>query len=268
MSDKSFLDIDKEIHQLQKEKYKLNTTNLLMKGSTFVGVTMYGQRRIGKSVLAMLSLYEIYKDWDIVLSRMFYNLKDLTKFLKQCAEEDYKCPAIIFDDAGVGGGRQMYNVNRVLVHYMGSVFDVIGTTLKGMVLTTPDSENLIKAIRRADFYKIKVTQGRQRYDRVATIYRPMHTPYEQFRLQKVAIDRFDTRLPTEVYEKYYKMRKQYTKEALDRLEEIIHATEQEGEHIDYDENETDKLDYQKQYHRDYRKGKKRIRKSDWGNGYA
>lgn len=265
MSDKSFLDIDKEIHQLQKETYKLNTTNLLIRGSTFVGVTVYGQRRIGKTVLAMLALYELYKDWDVVLSRMFYNIKDLTKFLEKCAEEDYKCPSIIFDDAGVGGGRQMYNVNRVLVHYMGAVFDVLGTTLKSMVLTTPDSENLIKAIRRANFYKIKVVQGRQRYDRTAIIYRPMRTPYEQFRLQKVAIDNYDTRLPTDVYERYYKIRKQYTKDALGRLKQIIQSAEQEGEHIDYNSGNTDDADYHKQYMRDRRKGKTRIRKAEWEN---
>lgn len=270
MTERSFLDIDAEIRKLQKTKYKLNTTNLIIGGSTFVGVTMYGARRIGKTTLGMLSMYELYRNWNTVLDLMFYNIKDLTKFLMACAKEDYKCPVVMFDDAGVQGGRSMYNINRALVHSMGALFDVIGTVLKGIILTTPDSDNLIKPIRRANFYKIEVIKGRHLYDRVASIYKPRKTPYDQFRLKKVAIDHFDVRLPTGVYETYYKMRKQYAIDAIENLQASIDATEQEGEHIDYNPEYTNRADYHKHHMRDWREGKKRIRSADWveSSGYA
>lgn len=268
MTNKSFLLIDDEINKLQKEKFKLNITNLIIQKPTFVGVTLYGERRIGKSVLGLMAMYEIYKDWNVVFSRVFFSIKDLTAFLMKCAKDDYKCPVIMFDDAGVQGGAQMYHTNRVMVHYMGAVFDVIGTVLKGIILTTPDSENLIKSLRRANFYKCRLTQGKHKYDRRATIYKPIRTPWEQFSLQKVAIDNFDVRLPTKIYEQYYNIRKQYSVSALTDLENFISSTD--GEHVDYDEETTDRLDYQRQYHRDYRKGKNRIRKEDWeqSSGYA
>lgn len=266
MTNKTFLLIDEEIRKLQREKYKLNVTNLIIQKPTFVGITLYGERRIGKSVLGLMSMYELYKDWDLTFKRVFFSVKDLTAFLMDCAKNDYKCPVIMFDDAGVQGGAQMYHTNRVLVHYMGAVFDVIGTVLKGIILTTPDSENLIKSLRRANFYKTKITPGKHRYDRIATIYKPIRTPYEQFRLQKVAIDHFDVRLPTDIYEEYYKIRKQYSINALTDLETFLDSSE--GEHIDYNPNSTDRKDYKKQWERDARKGKKRIRKEDWNKGYS
>lgn len=261
MADKSFLLIDKEIKRLQKESFEFNLTEFIIKKPTFVGATLYGERRIGKSVYGLLTLYQVYKNWDDVFKYIFFSIRDLTKFLMNCAKNDYKCPVIMWDDAGVQGGAQMYHTNRVLVHYLGAVFDVVGTALKGIILTTPDSENLIKAIRRANFYKVKVIPGQHEYDRIATIYLPMRTPYEQFRLQKKGVDNFDVRLPIKIYEKYYKMRKQYSISALESLETFLESGE--GEHIDYDPDHTSRKDYKKQHQRDWAKGKKRIRKEDW-----
>lgn len=270
MAHKSFLLIDEEIRRLQREKFIFNITNIIIQKPTFVGVTLYGERRIGKSVCGLLSMYEIYKDWDVVFKHVFFSIRDLTTFLMKCAKTDYKCPVIMWDDAGVSGGAQMYHTNRALVHYMGAVFDVIGTALKGIILTTPDSENLLKTLRRANFYKIKVTPGRSKYDRKATIYLPMRTPYEQFRLRTIAVDHFDVRLPEAVYERYYIMRKSYSVSALTDLETFMSGNN--GEHIDYDpEAEDSRKEYDKQYHRDRRKGKPRIRKKDWikeNPGYA
>lgn len=265
MAHKSFLLIDEEIKALQQKKFTLNITNLIIQKPTFVGVTLYGERRIGKSVLGLMSMYEIYQDWDEVFKHIFFTMQDLTAFLMKCAKTDYKCPVILWDDSGVAGGTQMYHTNRVLVHYMSAVFDVIGTVLKGIILTTPDSENMIKAIRRANFYKVKIVPGKSKFDRIANIYLPIRTPYEQFRLKKVGLDHFDVRLPTAVYEEYYKIRKEYSVSALTDLNSFISNNSNEGgEHIDYDEEAEDKkAEYHKHHERDRRAGKTRIRKADW-----
>lgn len=264
MPTKSFLLIDDEIKRLQKEHYPFNLTNLIIQKPTFVGATLYGERRIGKSVYGLMIMYQIYKDWDEVFKHIFFSIKDLTEFLMDCAKNDYKCPILMWDDSGVQGGRQMYHTNRILVHYLGAVFDVIGTALKGILLTTPDSENLIKVIRRANFYKVKVTPGRHQYDRIATIYLPQRTPYEQFYLKVTAKDHFDVRLPEEIYHKYYEIRKQYSVTALASLQTFLNSSG--DRHMDYDPENTDRLDYQRQYQRDYYRGKKRIRKAEWEDG--
>lgn len=207
--------------QPQEAQYQFVLSKKIMLDSDMTGVIVFGSQRTGKSTYALQVLYDIYQDWDVVLAHTFFKLEDVVTFLRAQIKQDKIIPAFCWDDAGVYGSKQLYFTKRRLAEYLQNLFDVIGTAVKGVILTTPSPENLLKAVRSYEFYRIKVIKANQHYRRIATGYKNVLLPSGTRFIRKEFKDHYDVRLPDEVYEKYIGIRKSYLDDALDNLDEFL-----------------------------------------------
>lgn len=275
---KTFLDAERWIESLRKEKYQLSLTRRIVAEPYLVGAIISGKHRIGKSAYALWVMYELYKDWDTVFKYMAYSVKDFMSLLRSCLDGGVKVPCILWDDAGGHGSKYLWNIDRLMVFYLKNLLDVIGTSTKGLIMTTISGEDLLKIVREYEFYKVKISLGRHKYDRVARGYEIKRSPLNQKSPSILFDDYFDVRVP--IYEKYYEMRKQYSRGALDRLESLLDKIEKTDEPvIPHDEEDVDWLhgdisgpkitrkEYNTHANRDWSRGIK-ARSKEWGVKYA
>lgn len=214
---------EKLINELKKDK-RVNSilSKRIVYKNDFVGAVISGQRRAGKSVYMMMVLYELYKhDWDEVFNHIFFTMEDFTSFLKEALYTGVRVPCVALDDAGVHFGAQQYNTHRNQVSYISALMDTIGIITKSLILTVPNSGNLIKSIRTANFYHVELHQGRNKYDRVAKGYLLHTSPKGQIWPSHEFDDNFDVRLPEHIYERYSQMRRKYSIDTLQSMEMFL-----------------------------------------------
>jgi len=205
----------------QERTYQFVLSRYIMEHSEMTGVIVFGSQRTGKSSYAMQVLYDIYQDWNTVLDHIFFKLEDVVRFLMVQIKTGRIIPAFVWDDAGVYGSKQLYFTKRRLAEYLQNLFDVIGTAVKGVILTTPSPENLLKALRSYEFYRVKIVKHNQYYRRIAQGYKNVLLPSGTRYIRKMYRDYFDVRLPKDVYEEYIKIRKSYLDNTLDNLNEFL-----------------------------------------------
>ena len=193
----------------------------IMLDSDMTGCIVFGPQRTGKSSYALQVMFDIYRDWNTVLDHTFFKLEDVVTFLRNQIKTGKIIECICWDDAGVYGSKQLYFTKRRLAEYLQNLFDVIGTAVKGIILTTPSPEGLLKAVRSYEFYRVKVTKENQYYRRVATGYKNVLLPSGTRYIQKKFKDTFDVRLPQDFYDEYIEIRKSYLDAALDNLDEYL-----------------------------------------------
>lgn len=217
------------IKRQEDSPYQFVLSRYIMEHSEMTGVIVFGPQRTGKSSYALQVLYDIYKDWDTVLNHTFFRLEDVVAFLRNQIKTGHIIPAFIWDDAGVYGSKQLYFTKRRLAEYLQNLFDVIGTAVKGVILTTPSPENLLKAVRSYEFYRVKVIKHNQFYRRIAQGYKNVLLPSGTRFIRKTYKDYFDVRLPQDVYNEYIKIRKGYLDNTLDHLDEFLAEMALKGE---------------------------------------
>lgn len=212
----SFLDgQNAQINTLKQARLGLVLSRKIVFRNEFVGAVISGQRQSGKSMYMLMVLHELYKrDWDEVFKHVFFSMEDFIEFLKQSLQTGERIPCVAIDDAGVHFGAQQWNKNRNKVTDITSLLDTIGIITKSIILTVPNSGNLIKAIRLANFYHVEIHQGRHKFDREANGYLLHTSPKGQIYPTKEFIDTYDVRIPEPIYEKYSLMRQRYSIETL------------------------------------------------------
>jgi len=181
-----------------------------------IGVIIFGNQRVGKSTYAMKILYDLYGDWDKVLDVMTYRLDDILEILKKSKDDPLEAFAI--DDAGVHTGYGSWFTNRELAVLLQQMFDVAGIGIGGILLTTPTISHLLAALRRYNFYRVKITKI-SRWKRVAHIYKKeMWMRREPGR--ELVREYFNCRIPDDVYQRYVKIRLRYLDDVIQRLEKV------------------------------------------------
>jgi len=191
-------------------KLKLAT---IIEREEFTGATISGIQRLGKSSYALQVMYDIYGNWDDVFSNMFFKIDALVGHLTKLVETGKRVPCILWDDAGVHGTSQIYWTDKELYRYLGALTDVIGTTTKGLLMTTPNPYGLVKQIRNYEWLIIKITKYDEN-NRFAKGYLNRMLPSGDRRLRTVFEDRFTKILPDKVFERYNEIRKSYNTDVL------------------------------------------------------
>lgn len=193
----------------------------ILNNSDLTGAIVFGGQRSGKSSYGLQVMYDIYQDWDIVLDHVLFRLEDVVGYLAKLITEDKVDEVVMWDDAGVYGSSQLYFTKKQLAQYLQALFDTIGSNLKGVILTTPSPENLLKALRGYEFFRIKITHQNQFYRRIGTGYRNVLLPSGTRFIRKTFLDTFDVRIPDEVYARYMVKRKGYLKATVGDLQSYL-----------------------------------------------
>lgn len=192
-----------------------------MQNNSFTGAIVYSLQRLGKSSYAMQVMYRLYGNWDDVFKNMFYRIDDITNYLYNRLETDDPLPCVLWDDAGVHASKLLYFKDKDQADLIKRLFDVLGIATKGIILTTPVPDELLKSLRSYEFLKIKIMEGQNKYDRKARAYKNILWPSGARRNPKYFEDDFDVRLPDDVYKRYYPIRKSYYIQSLRDLRDFI-----------------------------------------------
>ncbi len=208
-----------------------------------VGAVIYGMQRSGKTMYSLLVMYDFYRDWDKVMSNIFFTLEDLIDAIKKRVLENFsvekQIKVICWDDAGVHGSKYLFFRSRQLTEYLQNLFDVVGLAVKAILITTPNPENLLKAIRGYEFYRVKIVKLTND-NRIAVGYKSSLLPSGKMIVRKVFEDYYNLRIPNDVYKQYLEMREQYLEEAVENLEQFLKGKRwwRKGKH-DGKEHETE-----------------------------
>ena len=92
--------------------------------------------------------------------------------------------------------------------------------MKAILITTPNPENLLKAIRGYEFYRVKIFKL-PKDNRVAVGYKSSLLPSGKLIVRRVFEDYYNLRIPSDVYNQYLEMREQYLEEAVENLEKFL-----------------------------------------------
>lgn len=206
-SDKSFLEIQEApIRAMKKLKLGFVASKRIRDDPGFTMISVTGVQRGGKSVYALRILAELYNhDIDKVLDNTVFTIEAFTSKIKHALDNNYRIPALLFDDASVHLSAAVYGESPKAVLQASRLGDTLGIACKSLILTSPSSD-LIKAFRNYKHYRVSILQGRHTYDRIARAYIIGHSPLGQKWIRTEWEDHFDTRLP--FYERYATMRKE------------------------------------------------------------
>ena len=200
-----------------------------------VGCVIYGPMRIGKSVFALKTLYQLYGNWDDVLAHTVFRLEDMVGLIEQAMGKDQKVKAVLWDDAGVYGGRMRYFENRTLIQYLENLLDTIGLSLHALLMTSPSVLSLLKCLRTYEFYRIKIYRdtGQRRY---AIAYMSTLLPSGTRLIHRKWRDNYTCRLPDDVWKEYLVRRQGYLREAISQLKSLAHARSRATDMEPYPDN--------------------------------
>lgn len=197
-----------------------------------IAAIVYAKQRLGKSVYALQVGYDIYRDWDVVLDHTVFQLEDVLDKILCAVEKDVVIPYLIWDDTGVHGNKYLFFTNHTLTMMIQGLFDVVGTAVKCFIMTTPNPGNLLKAIRDYEFYRIKITKMDSRDGRIATGYPNILLPSGTRNIRKEFQDFYRVKIPDDIYARYVKIRKSYTKIQAGQLREYLNAIQNPEEYVD------------------------------------
>ena len=192
-----------------------------MSGGGFVGALIYGSQRLGKSSYAAQILYDIYGDWDVVNQHILFELSDVVKMLRLALKERRKIPAMVWDDAGIHANKLLYFQNRTLVQYLQNLLDVVGLYLGGLLITTPSPNNLLRAIRGYEWYRVKIYQRDKYNGRMAVGYQSILLPSGSRLIKRVFKDNYNVHLPEVFWQPYLVKRQGYLEAGIDNLERLL-----------------------------------------------
>jgi len=184
----------------------------------FYGLIVYGPQGIGKSSYMLQVMYQVYGDWDLVFENVIFSLDDLVDLIKMTKETDERLKLIGWDDAGIHGHKYVYFRKRDAVALISAWLDVARTKVAGLIVTTVDPRNLLKPVRESLGMRYgKVLRADAHHRRAVRVYDQHLMPTGARFLRKSHVDFFNVYLPDDVYQRYLEMRKEFYREAEERL---------------------------------------------------
>lgn len=226
MSEKSWIDIQNEpVKEMHKLKLELAASRRIRDDSGLTLFSITGIQQGGKSSYGMLILYEMFNgDVDEIMRHIVFTIEDFTKLISDAINGGYREKCIMWDDASITGGAAKWTVDPKGVMYLAGLGDTLGVATKSVIMTSP-SGDMIKAFRNYTKYKIVISQGRHKYDRIARGYWIGKSPMEQRYCSLEFQDTYDTRIP--FYERYAAVRKEISLLAIKNLNSVMQAKQEQ-----------------------------------------
>jgi hypothetical protein len=214
--------------------------------------TIYGPKRIGKTVYIVLSQMDAYSivypdrqygygvDWRFkkAMSNTIYSIQDLInkteslqrkydkfeggnnpkQYIKKAIDEGVPEIEVHIDDGGVGFNKYIYFTDRAIVEELKNYMDTVGIVITGLPISTPSLTGVLGFIREYEGYRIHIIPKDIRdFRRIAKLYKVVQLPGGQTKPRRPRIDPYDCWLPSDLYRQYKKKRAYYLKQNLKRL---------------------------------------------------
>ena len=216
---KTWIEIQNEpIKELMNRKLMLAASRKIRDDN---GLTLYsitGNQQGGKSSYGMLILWEMFNgDVEQIMNHIVMSAIDFTNIISAALDGGYREKCIMWDDMSVGGSAATWMTDPLLVKYMSGLGDTLGVATKSLILTSP-SGDMIKAFRNYSKYKVVISNGKHKFDRVARGYWIGKSPMDQRYCSAVFEDYYDTRIPW--YETYAQKRKEISLTAVRNMKSL------------------------------------------------
>jgi len=200
----------------------------------FILVIIYGPLRMGKSAYAMKVLGQVYEYFygkplspDLVRDYMGFHPSEVIERWLELG--DKRIPMYVWDDAGYW----LYSLDWFdpLLKAIQKYFNVLGTDMNCLLLTTPDPTWVLSKILNMPGTvrgEIKKTRGGIRDDPSTLFARRCrgYKPYRMPDLKRTGVnvlweDDFSCRMPDEVWDYYYPLRRGYALRAKQNIVDML-----------------------------------------------
>jgi len=199
----------------------------------FLLIIIYGNLRMGKSAYAMKVMGQVY---DYLRGRPLsidlideYLAWHPTEVIEKWSSITKRIPMFIWDDAGYW----LFSMNwhDPLMIEIQKYFNVVGTDMNTLVLTTPDPTWILsKLLNMPGTIRVKVIkrEGGVRdnpsklYAREARGYKPYRSPdLKKTGVNRILTDQFSCYIPDDIYAFYQPRREHYTRIAKRRMRDVM-----------------------------------------------
>ena len=195
---------------------------------------IHGTPRIGKSAyvikVIIQVLWYLYREevteWKQIAPYFGWEPSEVAERWDRITE---RIPFYVWDDAGYW--LHSLNWTDPLLQAIQKYFNVIGTDMNTIILTTPSPEwvlskiNKMPGVIRTKIIKShggKSTAPSVMYGRLALSYKPWISPdRKKHGVNKVFKDKFNCLIPDEIYKDYFPIRKHYAQMAKDAIRETL-----------------------------------------------
>lgn len=191
---------------------------------SYAWMPVWGPGRSGKTTVAMLLMYKIYKDWDDVLGAIVFNLNQLIYNMKKGIPQLFptrtkpchmRVPVLTIDDFASQCGKAKTQHEKVWDLFKGH-FDTLGTRV-GVIFatmiepTSPTEQLLLKYTHEVMVERITDTERYYKYDkcRRQQDYKGWKNRQKKDWMEKQTFGR----VPSGVYKQYDEMRMSLVDEA-------------------------------------------------------
>ena len=197
---------------------------------SYAWIPIWGPGRCGKTTVAMLLMYAIYKDWDKVLNAIIFNLNQLIYKMRKgepCLFPTVtkpchmRVPVLLIDDFANQCGKAKTQYEKVWDLFKGS-FDTLGTRI-GVILatmiepTSPTQQLLLKYTHEVSVFVVDDRTRMYKYDKCT---RQQDFKGWRTRQKKDWIEEQEFgKVPLDVYKQYDEMRLSLVDEAFVNIQD-------------------------------------------------
>lgn len=218
-----------------------------------IQTTVYGPKRIGKTIYIMLSQMDAYSivypekeygygiDWRFqkAMSNTIYTIEELIKktealqkqydafdggdnqksFIRKSIEEGIPEIHVQIDDGGVGFNKYIYFTDREVVQELKNYIDTVGIVITGLSISTPSLTGVLGFVREYEGYRVHIVKRSNDFRRIAKFYKIIQMPGGSIKPRRPKNDPYDCWLPSDLYRQYKQKRGFYLKENIKKLKE-------------------------------------------------
>jgi len=193
----------------------------------YMWVVIWGEPRTGKSMLGLLILYWIYKDWQKVLEAITFNLSQTVYKIKHNLPELWptrnklhmRILALLWDDFGAHSNKASTQHDPAWDKFKGG-FEMLGTKIGVLMATMVEPSEPTQQLQNKYSHELWIhSRGHAKYDRYHRLQ-----DYKGFRSKgrKTWIDDFEfDPIPDDVFREYDQMRQALADEVLVSIEDTI-----------------------------------------------
>jgi len=197
----------------------------------YMWICIWGEPRTGKSSLALLIMYYIYRDWDKVMQAIGFSLGQILYKIKNGIPEKWttlnglhnRIPVMLWDDFGAHSNKAKTQHQRSWDLFKGG-FDVLGTKIGVLLATMVMPSEPTQQISEKYTHEVWIeNRGTYKYDRWR-----QQQDYTGFRSRgsKVWLDIQDfIEVPMEQFKRYDELRQSLADEIMVAIEDSMAETE-------------------------------------------
>ena len=206
--------------------FKISEKILNTLPNDFLSFTVYGNRRIGKTIFSLLVATEVYntiydydnvdKGYKMALESLVFSIEDVVNIVDKHSLKNKK-PVVIWDDVGIHASGLMYHAKMTEFADLKAQMDIIGDSVNCLILTTPSFKGLISFLKGYNEMRVNITRVDSHYRRRAQFYNTRVLPSGTTNIYKLWHDDYSIKLSDKWYLPYVKKREAAKKELTDYL---------------------------------------------------